>query len=280
LKIAVYRFIIHNGLLVNELFLEILRKHNLADFRSLMDFQGGSPVKKTRYRSLVKMQLGDRYFYLKRHLRPPRERIRSLMPCSAREDARNEWDNMNLLNALGFHTMVPVAFGEEKRSGMTCSSLTLTEGIADSEKLETYLPAHFLPPLSVERMREKRDLIRRLALLAGEFHGKGLNHQDFYLGHLLLRPGDGAISIIDLQRVHRRKRVSRHDRVKDLGQLCYSAGKTGVLTRTDLMRFLKTYLGRDRITGEDRKLIRMVLSKSAKIARHDAKLIQRRKAGA
>ncbi|MGA7104147.1 MAG: lipopolysaccharide kinase InaA family protein [Candidatus Deferrimicrobiaceae bacterium] len=275
-----YPFITHNGLLVNELFLETLRKNNLADFRSLMDFQGGSPVKKTRYRSLVKIRLGDRYFYLKRHLRPSRGRIRSLMPWSAREDARNEWNNMNLLNALGFHTMVPVAFGEEKRSGMTCSSLTLTEGIVDSEKLETYLPAHFLPPLSVDRMQEKRDLIRRLALLAGEFHGKGLNHQDFYLGHLLLRPGDGVISIIDLQRVHRRKRVSRHDRVKDLGQLCYSAGKTGVLTRTDLMRFIKSYLGRDRITGEDRKLIRRILSKTAKIARHDAKLIQRRMAGA
>ena len=280
MKIAVYQFITHNGLLVNELFLETLKKNNLADFRSLMDFQGGSPVKKTRYRSLVQIQLGDRYFYLKRHLFPSRERIRSLMPWSVREDARNEWNNMNLLNALGFHTMVPVAFGQEMRSGMTCSSLTLTEGIVDSEKLETYLPAHFLPPLSVERMREKRDLIRRLALFAGEFHKKGLNHQDFYLGHLLLRPADGVISIIDLQRVHRRDRVSRHNRVKDLGQLCYSAGKTGVLTRTDLMRFIRSYLGRDKITGEDKKLIRRVLAKTAKIARHDAKLILRRKAGA
>lgn len=275
-----YRFVEHKGLLVNEMFLETLQENGLDHFQGLMDFRGGSPVKKTRRRSLVTIVLNDRLFYLKRHFWPYRERIRSLLPWPAREDARNEWESMILLNALGFRTVVPVAYGEKKRFGLPFSSLTLTEGLGDSVKLETHFPSHFPAPLDPKRMREKRDLIRRIAVLAKEFHGKGLNHQDFYLGHLFLRPRDGALSIIDLQRVHRREKLSTTDRVKDLGQLCYSAKRTSVLTRTDLMRFIRTYLGRDRITGHDKKLIRRILSKCSRIARHDAKLIQRRKAGA
>jgi predicted Ser/Thr protein kinase len=69
-----------------------------------------------------------------------------------------------------------------------------------------YFPKHFSPPLSKEGIFKKRELIKRVAILARDFHRNGLNHQDFYLGHLFIRQGDGEIFIIDIQRVHQRQK--------------------------------------------------------------------------
>lgn len=273
-----FEFISHRDLLINADFITLLKEHNLADFRNLMDFQGGTHVKKAQQRSLVKIDLGNRRFYLKRHSLPPLGQVLSALSWPRKEDARNEWENIKLLHNLGFNTMVPVAFGEIRRFGLLRQSLTLTKGIDNAEKLETFLPSHYTPPLDRLQIDEKRALIRQVGLFARDFHSKGLNHQDFYLGHIFIRPSDSRLFIIDLQRVHRAQRISTHDLIKDLAQICYSAGRTGVITRSDRLRFILSYLGKEALSAEDKRLIRKILSKTAKIAKHDAKIQLRKKA--
>jgi hypothetical protein len=68
-------------------------------------------------------------------------------------------------------------------------------------------------------------------------------------------------------------------RVKDLAQFVFSARGEGGLSRTDLVRFGYIYLDKESFDGEDRRLITKVLKKAAKIARHDAKLIERARKG-
>jgi len=270
-----YSFITHNDLIINEQFLDILMRLKLDDFQSLLGFGGGSYIKKNPLRPVVRLQLEDKTFYLKRHFWPWKHVIKALRQRIRNEDARNEWENMTLLDKLGFNTMVPVAFGYKKRMGLPHCSLTLTEAIQDVEKLETYLPRHFFPPLSSDKIAGKRRLIRNLAAVARDFHDRGLNHQDFYLVHLFVRPEDEELFIVDLQRVHHKKKISAHDRIKDLAELAFSARALDIFTRTDFMRFAQAYLLKYRLDRTDKKMIGRILRKSGRIGRHTLKLIER-----
>jgi heptose I phosphotransferase len=272
-------FIAHNNLLINRAFIDFLKEINLSDFESLMNFDSGYVLKKKRFRSIVIVEQKNKTFYLKRHFLPWKERVKSIIPWFKKEDARNEWNNLLLLNRLGFNTITPVAFGEKKRLGLTYLSLTLTENIYDAEKLETYLPKHFAPPLNSNKISEKRFLIRKIAALARDFHDKGLNHQDFYLGHLFIKPSDQTIFIVDLQRVHRRESIRSHDLIKDLAQIAYSAQSLNIFPGTDFMRFACVYFKRSKLNRDDKKLIRKIIAKEKRISRHDAKLQGRKKEG-
>jgi heptose I phosphotransferase len=274
------RLINHNGLVINERFLELLKVHGLGDFESLVAYEGGTFLNKKRLRSVVRFELSDgderKVFYLKRHFQPLDERLKSLLPWNRREGARNEWESTLLLTALGIPTVVPVAFGERGRFGIPYVSMTLTEGLYGAERVEEYLPG-LSSRLSEEEARaEKRRLIKRLALLAKDFHNKGLNHQDFYLGHFFIRPETGELFLVDLQRVHKRKAISRRDRVKDLAQFAFSARSIENFTGADLVRFAHTYLGKDEFDEADKRMIKRVLKKSDRIARHTERLLSRR----
>jgi len=267
-----HTFIRHNNILINKDCLDVLKDNGLDAFQALRDFNDGFPLKKNKFRSVDRIELGNRVFYLKRHFWPCRERLRSINPLRKKEDARNEWDNMLLLNKMGFNTMTPVAFGESKKLAQDYFSLTLTENLYDAEKLEIFFPKHFMPPLTRKKIYDKRAYITKLAVLARDLHNNGLNHQDFYLGHILVRQEDDKFFIIDVQRMHKSRTISLHDRIKDLAQLTYSAKGLGIFTKTDLLRFFHVYTGSDALTPDNKKLARNILSKAKKISKHDAKL--------
>lgn len=246
-----------------------------------MGFGGGSAFKKTSIRSVVRIDIKEgetgKSFYLKRHRWPWRLKIKAFRERLKKEDARNEWEKMIMMHGLGFRTMTPVAFGERRVAGIPCSALTLTEAVEDAEKLEFYIPKHFSLPLTAREVALKRELIGKIASLARELHGNNMNHQDFYLSHLLFRERDGAIFIVDVQRVHRKGRISMHDKIKDIAQLAFSSSITGIFTRSDFMRFIHVYLGQDRLGKTEKRMIKKIHAKVRKIARHTKKLSGGRK---
>lgn len=271
----------HNGLQINQQFLELLKKNGLDSLERVAAFAGGTALKQNRFRSVYRVQLehdgATKVLFLKRHFWPLRERLKALFPWRRREDAANEWRNMFVLDELGFRTMVPVAFGERQRFGIPYFSTTLTEGLGNAEKLETYLPTHFTPPLTREKQLAKRALIGKVAAVATRFHACGLNHQDFYLGHLFLDLDNGEIIIIDIQRAHRRTCITQHDRIKDVGQLAYAARRLGLFRATDFMRFAHAYLGVRKLGGQDKRFLRKVLAKMLRIEKHANKIYARRR---
>jgi heptose I phosphotransferase len=78
------------------------------------------------------------------------------------------------------------------------------------------------------------------------------------------------VHLIDLQRVQYRRCWRHRWVVKDLGQLNYSAPPEAI-SRTDRLRFLKSYFQIDRLGKRERRLVRRVMAKTARIARHDAR---------
>lgn len=192
---------------------------------------------------------------------------RSIWPVGAARRA-----SAGLLEALrieelaghGLTSMRLVAYGAEPHAAGDRSFL-ITEELAGHEPLDDFLRKHFAPrsPRAAPRDRRLDALLEAVAAVAARFHGLGYNHRDFYACHFFVRePSAGAfeISLIDLQRVQRRRRGRRRWIVKDLAQLAHSLPRDRVGC-TDRLRMLRRYLGVARLRPRDHRLIRAVLAK-------------------
>jgi len=156
--------------------------------------------------------------------------------------ARNEWQAIHKLNAIGIATTPLLAYGERGCHPAHQQSFVVTRDLGDIVTLETLCePWLQQPPLP----RFKRQLIAHVAALAGLFHAHGMWHRDFYLCHFALQRNalqtqDLRLHLMDLHRVEIHQQLPADKRLKDLAGLYFSALHIG-LTRRDVLRFLKAY---------------------------------------
>ncbi len=267
----------HAGLLVAGEAWLLLKSAGLDSFQAFMDYPEGRRIVHKRGRSVFRLEIAGRAFYLKRNRLHRVELCKSL--CRGRWPrlgARREWENLLAMEQIGIPTVTPVAMGERSYLGLETSSFTLTEELYGAEPLDVLLKRDYAQPRTKCRTRELRRLIAKMARLARRLHGAGMNHQDFYLNHFFL-DGGGRLYLLDLQRVQRRRKVPRHSVIKDLAQLHYSADHYAVGSRTDRMRFFLTYLDVTALGAEEKRLARLIVKKVRRIARHDVKLLARRR---
>lgn len=257
-------------LTVNQVFAHVLRANGLTSFTAIQHLAGGQTAKGLRrYRLTTRHLLRDgsqeHVFYLKRHSPPPlRDYVKPLLRLRRPAvGARREWDAMIRFHASGIPTMVPVALGRRGRR-----SFVLTQGLEGFEKLSDWMCRHLDNPAADDLVAAGK-IARALGRIARAMHMAHMHHQDFYLGHLLLPPTGEAdrVHVIDLGRVCCRFRLSHRWIIKDLAQLNYSAH---LVRRTDRLRFMRVYLGH-RLEWPDKVLIRKVVAKTRRIARHTAK---------
>jgi len=250
-------------------FAPLFRAHGWTTFAAIWDRTATAEVAKQLRtdRVTLRFELTDdadtqRAFYIKRHtatswteyLKPM---LNGGLPCIG---ARIEWQAILDFHAAELPTMTPVMLGERGRD-----SFLITAALDGCTKLSEWLVGD---PEAIGQSSRQR-LAIELGQLARRMHSVGLHHQDFYLGHLL-RPlsGTESIHVIDLGRVrHHGPWFARRWIVKDLAQLNYSARTA---SRTDRLRFLKAYLGRD-VAASDKSLVHSILRKTARIARHSKK---------
>ena len=81
---------------------------------------------------------------------------------------------------------------------------------------------------------------------------------------------NGRFYLIDLARVFTPALFSEIYRVKDVAQLHYSA-PAKYFSKTDRLRFLRAYLGREKLNAGDKVFVRHIAGKAGRMARHDAK---------
>jgi heptose I phosphotransferase len=162
--------------------------------------------------------------------------------------ATNEWEAINKLHQLGVGTMSLVGFGKRGSNPSKQLSFVLTEELEDMVSLEDFCaPWKDTPP----SYRVRKTLVEALALDAATVHNSGMNHRDFYICHFLMKNSDPLLAgekalprlyLIDLHRAQMRAQVPTRWLVKDLASLYFSAVDIG-LTRRDVVRFLRYYLG-------------------------------------
>lgn len=257
-----------------------------------MTLSSGMVLKRLPSRTITKLELPYRgkkaTFFLKRHTGTirPFEMLRTLFSGFSLSWGRKEWEVIEAFRQCGIPTLIPVAAGE-KISLFRQESFLMTAELAGFQSLDQFLKNYFSPPLTPEKILEKRAIIREVAEMAGKMHHAGLNHRDFYCCHIFIRrteDGQREWRVLDLQRVDRRRWLRNRWIIKDLAALNYSA-PARIITRTDRLRFLVNYIGNGgtlpaekAVTGSVpyRRLIRQVMSKTLRISRHDVK-VQARK---
>jgi hypothetical protein len=171
-------------------------------------------------------------------------------------------------HSAGIPTMIPIAAGRNSDG----RSVLLTLGITDYVRASELLPEL----REKKRQKERRQLILKIAELAGVMHAAKFAHQDFYLVHLFVKIKSSHTNIpeksqeeyqilpIDLQRIIMGRQFSRRWRVKDLGQLLFSA--MPVTTISDRLTFWNRYT---EIAGKelrnDKTLIKLINRKAMAI---------------
>ena len=250
-------------LLVNAKFAEILALNGISRAADLWNLKS-EPVKaklKERGTFRVFLEAGDGAAPVEAYLKrfkplPLKEYFKSFVSFKPlfRDGAFHEWEAMLEFHGRNLPTADPMACARTAKG--TC---ILSQGIRNYSRLSDIF-ANF----AKSDYRRRRELVVRVAEIAGRMHSANLAHQDFYLVHLFLVESEDKIYVIDLQRLINHGKLSSRWRTKDLAQLHFSA--IGMVRRTDIMRFWKKYAdicGND--FSRDRKQIHAIVAKSARI---------------
>ena len=177
--------------------------------------------------------------------------------------ARNEWLAIERLHARGVPTMTASLYCERGRNPSARRSAIITQSLEPTISLEDY---------ETDDVVQKRRILEKVARISGDMHRAGVNHRDFYLCHFLMRTDKGSdieLHVIDLHRAQVRERVPIRWQVKDLGGLLFSAFEKG-LTGRDLLRFIRTYSGKElRDALSEKSLWRRVIKRAKKLYLQD-----------
>lgn len=292
-----------DGLTVHPDFAEPLAAAGLASLEAVLQTPGDDDLHKpglAGWRQRLRLKLpapggGEpAVIYLKRYTKPPLKEQWANRKQGHADCAAVEWHWLTELDRLGVPGPVPVLYGSKRRRGLEAASVMATAAVP-GEALERWVPRQLGPGGTLADRATKLRLIAMTADLVAKLHGQGLIHRDLYLAHLFLDPrvlapgssdadpGDaslpGGITLIDLQRMIRPRLRWRRWVVKDLSALNYSTPADAAST-ADRVRWFRRYrglAGDARLSPDDKALIRAVVAKTGRVARHDAKRNKRLK---
>ena len=159
----------------------------------------------------------------------------------------------------GLPTPRPLAVWHRRRFGLLHEGYLLTEKAHNAVELPDYVAGLGRRPLA-KRQAALSDLINQAGRLLATLHARRLSHRDLKGANLLVNTvpwfvsSRGAVEcgepstkpqlwFIDLVGVRRRNQLTRGRRAQNLARLYASFHGRGLLTRTDLVRFLRAYLG-------------------------------------
>jgi tRNA A-37 threonylcarbamoyl transferase component Bud32 len=140
----------------------------------------------------------------------------------------------------------PLAVLHRYSNGLPREGYLLTEKVMNALDLAAYVDR--LATVPTERSRALlRELVDRVGRLLATLHHRHLSHRDLKAPNLLLRVGSDGLTVhevffIDLVGVRSHAKLRRLRRIQNLARLHASFRRHAGITRTDKLRFLRTYL--------------------------------------
>ena len=156
------------------------------------------------------------------------------------------WETGHALLHRDIVTARPLAFLERRLGPLVLDSLLITEAVPGALDLETYLRNRHaeLPPSAWWR-QHKRELCALLVHHIRRFQERGFAHRDCKAQNILvITQPQLELLWIDMDGVQRVGRLARAQRLLPLMRLHVSLLDVPGLTRTDRVRFLKSYFAR------------------------------------
>ena len=198
---------------------------------------GAEIVKRNPKRTVFRLRLGRRWFYVKWHrFRGTRDALVALFRGTRAERERR---NSLFLQGNNVPAVSAMVLGHKRRLGLPMESFLVTEGIEGRSLKETAEA----PASSDEGAAWVKR--RRMAGALGEFvrkvHALKFHHPDLHSENILA-PTDGAeFYLLDLHSARPCRWLSRRRRVQNLAFLWNSLASAR-LAATEPIRFLKAYL--------------------------------------
>ena len=270
--------------LVHQGYKQLLEKHGLGTLKSVFKYDQGHRLhkpglkKRERFRMVLSKSHGSKVvIYLKRLGYP------GIFDCFKRRFTRQrmgtgiyDFIGAQRLAENGVAVARPIAYGRERRWFGETRSFAMIEELPQAEALERLLPEWHDTKSAYALLRDKKELIRQMALLVLRLHRSGYCHRDLYLSHVFLskdKYGLERLNLIDLQRVFQPRFIKRRWQIKDLAQLYYSS--RDYFSNMDMMRFLYEYFTCNQLGDYHKRLVRSVHRKANRIERHENHKMQR-----
>ena len=267
---------ISQSFFIDSNYVEAFKKLGLTSFDALFSFDsgrdpGGSSLPEHRSRLEFKISDPEKTLYLKRYNHPDAvTQIKNWFWHNSRKSMMSfDLDPTKDLAQAGIKTPKTVSYGEQWGIFFEKRSFIISEELPNAEPLEQKLPDCFKDISKTENLRQKRTFIGQLGQFAKKFHATGYRHRDFYLAHIFYSD-DGTFYLIDLQRAFKPRILAKRFRIKDISQLYYSAPGSA-FSKTDRLRFYKSYAGKESLDRRDKALIRKVVKKANCIAKRETK---------
>jgi heptose I phosphotransferase len=228
----------------------------------------------------------DTQVYLKRHTvgkMGQRTRVRRQTGNRRLSPGPKEFDNICSFRKHGLATVVPIAAGEKRSSPDGIESFILTEDFSPYVQLEALQrdePGFFMGEAGVSR---KETLLTEIAQLAGRMHCAGFNHRDFNATHILLLYKSGSdtprLALFDLERVEVGGRCRCRWPIKSIARLNYTLPEE-IFSPRDRKHLWMAYKGKESMDLWDMAQWIWIQRKTKRIARHTAKIMDRRRKAA
>jgi len=263
------------NLFVNKDFSEFLDASGLHSFGDFMRLEGMAVKSAVRERSTHRLQLEGVTVYIKKHFfQGVREILKSVLRLQLPVGALNEWRALLAFHAHNIPTMIPICAGRKPLVWkIEKESFLLTHDLCEARRLDDFLKGNGAIPCRGKMLEKKKRILENLADLTRTMHSAGINHRDYYLCHILMDSGE-RLYVIDLHRVNVRDKVGRRWMIKDLAALLFSSLEVPV-THGQRLAFYKRYMQISQLSADDKTLIRLIVKKSNKIARHTEKMYKK-----
>ena len=257
---------------VNQAFLEFFEALGSVSFDDFMAMEGTVVKSAVRERSTQRLDIGGIRVYIKKHFFPGiREIVKNLFRLRLPAGALDEWQALLAFHTNNIPTMIPICAGRKPFLWkIERESFLLTYDLGDASPMDDFLKVHTAIPCEGETLEKKKRILKNLADITRKMHSAGLNHRDLYLCHILVDSRE-RLYIIDLHRVDVRTTVGKRWMVKDLAALLFSSLEVP-LTHGQRLAFYKHYMQINRLSPFHKNLIRRIIKKCNKIARHTRSL--------
>jgi len=169
--------------------------------------------------------------------------------------AKKAWKNAHVLLSRGILTPSPLVCAEKRTLHFLHHSLFITTWIDDALSLDCYFEDNFGQALTGDLLKGKWQFIAEAARYIKTIHNLRIAHGDLKAKNILVKTGDKQhhFFLLDLDSIGMKKSLPRRALIKDLARLNASFLTTRLLSRSDRMRFLITYLSeeppRDSVKG-------------------------------
>ena len=260
------------NLFVNKDFSDFLDASGLDSFDDFMRLEGTVVKSVVRERSTQRLDLEGVTVYVKKHFFPGiREILKNFLRFRFPLGALNEWRALLAFHAHNIPTITPICAGRKPLFWkIEKESFLLTDDLGEANRLNDFLKANGAMPCRGKMLETKKRILEKLAEITRRMHSAGLNHRDYYLGHILMDNTE-RLYVIDLHRVDVGDKVGKRWMIKDLATLLFSSLEVPV-THGQRLAFYKRYRQISRLSAYDKTLIRLIVKKCNKIARHTRRM--------